>query len=66
MLQALLGRIFGTTNDRELKRYNKIVNNINGLESKYKALNDDELRAAFAELKSGRCFSRLVCNNKRS
>ncbi|OHD97954.1 MAG: preprotein translocase subunit SecA, partial [Sulfurimonas sp. RIFCSPHIGHO2_12_FULL_36_9] len=52
MLQALLGRIFGTTNDRELKRYNKIVNNINGLESKYKALNDDELRAAFAELKS--------------
>ncbi len=51
MLQALLGRIFGTTNDRELKRYNKIVSNINGLESKYKALNDDELRAAFAELK---------------
>ncbi|MFA5453772.1 MAG: preprotein translocase subunit SecA [Sulfurimonas sp.] len=51
MLQALLGRIFGTTNDRELKRYNKIVNNINGLESKYKALNDDELKAAFAEIK---------------
>lgn len=51
MLQALLGKIFGTTNDRELKRYTAIVNNINNLESKYKALSDDELKAAFAEIK---------------
>lgn len=51
MLQALLGKIFGTTNDRELKRYTAIVNNINKLESKYKALSDDELKAAFAEIK---------------
>ncbi|MDO9267132.1 MAG: preprotein translocase subunit SecA [Sulfurimonas sp.] len=51
MLQALLGKIFGTTNDRELKRCTAIVNNINKLESKYQALNDDELKAAFAEIK---------------
>ena len=51
MLQALMGKIFGTSNDRELKNYSKIVNKINNLESKYQALNDDELKAAFAELK---------------
>ncbi|MCK9453529.1 preprotein translocase subunit SecA [Sulfurimonas sp.] len=51
MLQALLGNIFGTTNDRELKKYVKIVNKINSLEDKYKALSDDELKSEFAELK---------------
>ncbi|PLY13973.1 MAG: preprotein translocase subunit SecA [Sulfurimonas sp.] len=52
MLQALMGKIFGTTNDRELKKYTKIVNKINNLESKYKALKDDELKAAFLEIKN--------------
>ncbi|MCF6310046.1 MAG: preprotein translocase subunit SecA [Sulfurimonas sp.] len=51
MLQALVGKIFGTSNDRELKKYSKTVNKINDLESKYQTLNDDELKAAFAELK---------------
>ncbi|MCW8894538.1 preprotein translocase subunit SecA [Sulfurimonas sp.] len=51
MLQALMGNLFGTSNDRELKRYNKIVNRINALESKYQALSDDELKVAFAELR---------------
>ncbi len=51
MLQALMGKVFGTSNDRELKNYSKIVNKINDLESKYQALSDDELKAAFAELK---------------
>ncbi len=60
MLQALLGKIFGTTNDRELKKYTKIVNKINSLESKYQALSDDELKAAFAELKES------VLNGNRS
>ena len=52
MLQALMGKIFGTTNDRELKKYVKRVNNINALESKYEVLSDDELKAAFLELKN--------------
>ncbi|HEY9203653.1 MAG TPA: preprotein translocase subunit SecA [Sulfurimonas sp.] len=60
MLQALLGKIFGTTNDRELKKYAKIVNKINGLESKYQALGDDELKSAFLELKES------VLNGSRS
>ncbi|MEN8303111.1 MAG: preprotein translocase subunit SecA [Campylobacterota bacterium] len=51
MLQALMGKIFGTSNDRELKRYSKRVKNINALESKYETLSDDELKAAFLELK---------------
>ncbi|MBE0514697.1 preprotein translocase subunit SecA [Sulfurimonas sp.] len=51
MLQALFGKIFGTTNDRELKKYVRIVNNINMLESKYQALSDDALKGAFSELK---------------
>ena len=51
MLQALMGKIFGTSNDRELKKYSKRVKNINALESKYEALSDDELKAAFLELK---------------
>ena len=52
MLQALMGKIFGTTNDRELKKYVKRVDNINALESKYEALSDDELKAAFLEFKN--------------
>jgi len=46
-----MGKIFGTSNDRELKKYSKRVNNINALESKYESLSDDELKAAFLELK---------------
>jgi len=52
MLQALMGKIFGTSNDRELKKYAKRVENINALESKYEALSDDELKSAFNELRS--------------
>ena len=51
MLQALMGKIFGTSNDRELKKYFKRVKNINALESKYEALSDEELKASFLELK---------------
>jgi len=46
-----MGKIFGTSNDRELKKYSKIVNKINELENRYQVLSDDELKAAFAELK---------------
>lgn len=51
MLQAFMGKIFGTSNDRELKKYFKKVKIINELESKYLSLSDEELQAAFFELK---------------
>ncbi|MCD6190976.1 MAG: preprotein translocase subunit SecA [Sulfurimonas sp.] len=47
-----MGKIFGTSNDRELKKYSSRVNKINELESKYEALSDDELKASFLELKN--------------
>ena len=51
MLQALMGKIFGTSNDRELKKYSKRVKNINALEAQYEALSDDELKKAFDEIR---------------
>ncbi|NPA66298.1 MAG: preprotein translocase subunit SecA [Epsilonproteobacteria bacterium] len=51
MLQTMLGKVFGTKNDRELKKYTKRVKKINALEPKYEAMSDDELKAAFEELK---------------
>ena len=52
MIQATFGKIFGTQNDRELKKYKKRVKQINALEEKYKALSDDELKAAFESIKA--------------
>ncbi len=51
MIQSLMGKIFGTSNDRELKKYTKRVKDINTLESKYQALDDKELQNAFLALK---------------
>jgi len=51
MLQALMGKVFGTSNDRELKKYIKRVKKINALESKYEALSDEDLKEAFSALK---------------
>ena len=46
-----LGKIFGTRNDREVKKYEKRAALINDLEKKYQVMSDDELRAAFAALR---------------
>ena len=51
MIQSLMGSIFGTSNDRELKKYVKRVEKINALEKKYSAMSDEELQAAFSDLK---------------
>jgi len=51
MLQAFMGKVFGTANDRQLKKYFKKVEKINALESKYESLNDEELKDSFLELK---------------
>ena len=52
MLQTFMGKILGTKNDRELKKYTKRVNAINSLEQFYKNMGDEELKASFAELKN--------------
>ena len=52
MLQTLAGKIFGTKNDREIKKYLKRVENINALESHYQAMGDEALQEEFNLLKS--------------
>lgn len=44
MLKALLGKLFGTINERHLSSFKKIVSEINGLEPKFVAMKDAELR----------------------
>ncbi|HDZ4937249.1 TPA: preprotein translocase subunit SecA [Campylobacter jejuni] len=51
MFLNTLKAIFGTKNDREIKKYFKRVAQINALESKYQNLNNDELKAEFAKFK---------------
>ncbi|OTG63156.1 preprotein translocase subunit SecA [Acinetobacter silvestris] len=51
MLASLIGGIFGTKNDRELKRMRKIVEKINALEPTISALSDAELSAKTEEFK---------------
>ncbi len=48
---GLLGKVFGTSNERQLKKIMPIVQRINALEPQIKALSDDELRAKTAEFK---------------
>ncbi len=45
MAVGLVRKIFGTQNDRELKRMSKIVNRINGFEEAMQAMSDRELQA---------------------
>jgi len=42
-------KIFGSKNDREVKRLRPYVDEINGLEPEFQKLSDDELRAKVAE-----------------
>ncbi|MDR0468118.1 MAG: preprotein translocase subunit SecA [Campylobacteraceae bacterium] len=51
MAFGFLGNIFGTRNDREIKKYLKTVQNINALEPKYKEMSDIELQTIFNSLK---------------
>lgn len=51
MLASLIGGIFGTKNERELKRMRKIVDQINALEPTISALSDADLSAKTPEFK---------------
>lgn len=44
MISALLKKIFGTRNDREIKSLTKVVHKINALEPEYEKLSDDDLK----------------------
>ncbi|OPA76413.1 preprotein translocase subunit SecA [Campylobacter pinnipediorum subsp. pinnipediorum] len=51
MIGAVFRAIFGTKNDREIKKYLKILKGINELEKVYQDMSDDEIKAVFAKLK---------------
>ncbi|TYG34040.1 preprotein translocase subunit SecA [Lonepinella koalarum] len=51
MLSTIATKIFGSRNDRILRRLNKQVKKINALEPTFEALSDDELRSKTAEFR---------------
>jgi preprotein translocase subunit SecA len=51
-VQKVLTKIFGSRNERLLKRYRKIVEQINAHEPKVQAMTDEQLRARTQELRS--------------
>jgi len=51
LINTLLGKVFGTKNERELKRLMPQVEAINALEPQMKQLSDDELRAKTDEFR---------------
>ena len=66
MFAALAESVFGSANNRFLKRLNKKVDEINGLEPALVALDDDALHARTAELRArheaGESLDDLLCD----
>ena len=64
MATNFLTKIFGSRNDRLLKTYRKSVQHINGLETAYEQLSDDELKHKTVEFKqrlaSGQALESLL------
>ncbi len=52
MLPKLLTQIFGSRNERLLKGYRRVVQQINALEPQFEALDDEALRAKTSEFKA--------------
>jgi preprotein translocase subunit SecA len=52
LINTLLGKIFGTKNEREVKRLQPRVEAINALEPEIQNLSDDQLRAKTAEFRA--------------
>ncbi len=52
MINTLLGKVFGTKNEREVKRLQPRVAAINALEPEIQKLSDDQLRAKTAEFRA--------------
>ena len=51
MIKGIVRKIFGTRNDREIKKYKKRVEKINALEDKYSKMNDKEIKEEFSKIK---------------
>ncbi|MCE9624057.1 MAG: preprotein translocase subunit SecA [Deltaproteobacteria bacterium] len=51
MLQAIAKKVFGTKNDRELKKLRPIVQQINDLEARFKAMSEEELKGQTARFR---------------
>jgi len=51
MVSKFLSKIFGSRNERLLKRLRTVVGQINGLETSFASLSDDDLRARTAEFR---------------
>jgi len=51
MINTLLAKVFGTQNERDLKRLRPLVAHISSLEPAIQALSDEQLRARTAEFK---------------
>lgn len=51
MIKKAFASIFGTKNDKEVKRYTKRVKIINDLEPQYESMSDEELKSAFNALR---------------
>ena len=51
MISKALSKIFGSRNERTIKRMRKVVAQINGLEPEFEALDDEQLQAKTAEFR---------------
>ena len=51
MIQKILSKVFGTSHDREMKKIQPVVDQINKLEPGMQALSDDQLKAKTEEFK---------------
>jgi len=51
-MKKLLTKVFGSRNERLIKKYQKVVDKINVLEEKFAALSDDKVQAKTQELKT--------------
>lgn len=52
MIQGVFKKVFGTQNDRLLKRLWPLVDKVNGLESEYEKLSDEQLKDKTTEFKA--------------
>jgi len=52
MISSLLTKLFGSRNQRTIKKLNKVVSAINALEPQFESLSDEELKAKTADFKS--------------
>ena len=65
MINAVLKQIFGSKNDRDIKKMRPLVARINQLETEYQKLSDDQLQAKTAEFKErlakGESLDDILC-----